>query len=167
MRVRFTPTGRAQFLAAVAYIFGGRIPPQRRVSGSGQRRPCDGSSNFRSRAELCQSSLTYPIEKLSWRRIVSSTALRRPPCGWWPSGMGHNRRQSRISDGVLQAWVGALRLQSIPTERRVFLKTLAEQPPVADAQQPSLLRRFGSWARLTRLTRGVRCSRSRRSDATI
>ena len=45
-----------------------------------------------------------------------------------------------MSDGVLQAWVGALRLQSIPTERRVFLKTLAEQPPAADALQPCIFK---------------------------
>ena len=63
-----------------------------------------------------------------------------------------------MSDGVLQAWVGALRLQSIPSERRVFLKSLAEQPPAPDALQPTLLRRFGFRARLRR---SVRCQRHR------
>ena len=45
--------------------------------------------------------------------------------------------------------MGALRLQSIPTKSRGFLKSLAEQPPAADAFQPLLVPRSGFQAWLT------------------
>ena len=100
MRVRFTPTGRTQFLAAVAYI---------------RRENPGAAARFRQRAEEAlrrlerfpESGRVVPeFPDLPYREVLVSPyrffyRVKDPWCGSSQSGMGHNYRKSHRHEAVV------------------------------------------------------------------
>ena len=97
MRVRFTPTGRQQFLAALACIR--RDNPAAAVSfDSGQRTFCAALNNFPHQAGKSRSFRNLPIEKSLSHRTDFSIVSRSKRYGLSPSGMAGSYLDTPVYD---------------------------------------------------------------------
>jgi ParE toxin of type II toxin-antitoxin system, parDE len=109
--VRFTPTGRAQFLAAITYSrhANPRAAAHFRQQAEEALRRLE---QFPESGRWSRNFLNCPIERSLWLPTASFTASRRRPYGWSQSGMGRNCRQSHRNEGA----PGAVQERVVPWE---------------------------------------------------
>ena len=117
MRVRFIPTGRQQFLAALAYIR--RDNPAAAVRGfeNGRRTFYAALSSFPHQVGKSRSSQNSPIERLLCHRSDSSTASKTKRYGPSPSGMARNYLENPVHD-CMRIKCGTRRFWAIPHQRQ-------------------------------------------------